>query len=110
MKFNHRVDRIGVIKLDIWIDSCGFNGERSRFAVLCQDGREKIIDMACNQTADEMRYHSLQYVLNYIAGEGDTIFTDSAPMISEGSRLIDGKNVKIEWVSKEENMANRLLI
>jgi ribonuclease HI len=99
-----------VIKLDIWIDGSGFNGERSRFAVLCQDGTKKVIDMACNQTADEMRYHSLLYALNHVAGEGDTIFTDSVPIVSEGPQLLSGKNVKIEWVSKEENKAGRLLI
>jgi ribonuclease HI len=101
---------IEVIKLDIWIDGCGFNGEWSRFAVFCQDGSCKIVDMACNQTADEMRQHSLLYALNHIAGDGDRIFTDSKPVISEGTHLLGGRDVKIEWVPKEENKAGRLLI
>lgn len=104
------MDRIGVIKLDIWIDSCGFNGETSRFAVLCQDGAQKVVDMACNQTADEMRYHSLLYALDYVASAGDTIFTDSRPTVSEGVQLLNGRNVKIEWVPRDKNKAGRLLI
>jgi ribonuclease HI len=99
-----------VIKLDIWIDASGFNGERSRFAVFCQDGRCKVIDMACNQSADDMRYHSLLYALDHVAGEGDTIFTDSEYTASQGSLMLGGRNVKIERVAKEENKAGHLLI
>jgi hypothetical protein len=98
------------MKLDIWIDGSGFNGERSRFAVFCQDGRCKVIDIACNQSADEMIYHSLSYAIGHMASDGDTIFTDSEQIASQGIQMLNGKDVKIERVSKEENKAGRLLI
>lgn len=99
-----------MIKLDIWIDASGYNGERSRFAVFCQDGNCKVVDIACNQSADDMRYHSLLYALDHVAGEGDTIFTDSEYTAAQGTQLLGGKNIKIERVPKEENKAGRLLI
>jgi ribonuclease HI len=99
-----------VIKLDIWIDGSGFNGERSRFAVFCQDGRSKVIDMACNLTADDMKYHSLDYALNHMASEGDRIFTDSELVASQGILMLGKRDVKIEHAPKEENKAGRLLI
>jgi hypothetical protein len=99
-----------VIELDIWIGGQGFNGERSRFAVFCQDGNCKVVDVACNQTADDMLQHSLHYALNHVAREGDTIFTDSKQAASAGIRMLNGRKVKIARVPKEENKAGRLLI
>jgi hypothetical protein len=99
-----------VIELDIWIDGSGFNGQRSRFAVFCQDGMCKVIDIACNQTADDMINHSLNYAIDHVAREGDTIFTDSKHAASVGIQMLNGRNVKIERVKKEENKAGRLLI
>ena len=99
-----------MIKLDIWIDASGFNGERSKFAVFCQDGNCKVVDMACNQSADDMRYHSLLYALDHMAGEGDTIFTDSEYTVSQGIQMLGGRNIKIERVLKEENKAGSRLI
>lgn len=96
--------------MDIWIDGSGYNGERSRFAVFCQDGNSKVVDIACNQSSDEMRYHSLLYALNHVASEGDTIFTDSEYTASQGIQMLNGRNLKIERVPKEENRAGRLLI
>ena len=78
--------------------------------MFCQDGRTKVIDMACNQSADDMKYHSLDYALNHIAREGDTIFTDSEVVVSKGYKVLGKRDVKIEQVPKEENKAGRLLI
>ena len=99
-----------MIELDIWIDGVGFNGERSRFAVFCRDGNCKVVDIACNQTADDMRGHSINYAIAYVAKDGDTIFTDSEKAASDGIQMLNGRKVKIARVPKEENKAGRLLI
>jgi ribonuclease HI len=98
-----------VTVVDIWIDGSGFNEGKSRFAVICRDGRQKVVELACNQTIDDMRYHSMVYAIEYLASDGDTIFTDSPLMVSRGSQLLNGKNVKIKRISREENKATRLI-
>lgn len=113
--------------MKIYCDGSGWNGQRSRFAVACENGKNKIITFTDNRTNNEMEYMAVLYALEHFAGSGDKILTDSQLVVNQvngnwkvkqahlfefcqtAKTALDEKGCALTWIPREENMAGHLL-
>lgn len=117
--------------MKIWIDGSGFNGRESKYAIIKDNGDEKVIKLQESKTNNEMEYTALIEALSEARGK-TTIYTDSqlvVGQINKGWKInhehlkrlnliakdlilkqsISGTDIKIVWVPREENKAGKLL-
>lgn len=114
----------------IYVDGSGWNGRRSRYAVVAEGGKTAstaaIKEFEEHKTSNQMEYAALIEALK-LARDGDEILTDSqllvgqvskgwkvnkahlVPLVDECKRLRKSKRVKLEWVPREMNKAGKLL-
>ena len=111
---------------EIWVDGSGWNGKRSRLAVVFDDGKKIVRETKQSKTNNVMEYEALLLALSK-ANKGDTIYTDSKlvqcqvqglwkitkehlrPLCESAKTLVDKKNIKLVWVPRGKNKAGILL-
>jgi len=115
-------------KIKIYIDGSGFNGKESRACITNEVGRVvETIRTNEEKTNNQMEYQALFIALMNYAKEGDEILTDSQLLVGqctknwkinvehlrlvihECKKLLEAKKIKLTWVSRENNLAGRIL-
>ena len=110
----------------IWIDGSGWNGRRSRLAVVFENGKKIVRETKDPKTNNVMEYEALLLALSK-AKKGDTIYTDSRlvecqvhglwkvkkahlrPLCERARALVSRKDIRLAWVPRKENRAGLLL-
>lgn len=113
--------------MKIYCDGSGWNGKRSRFAIACEDGRSKIVELKECHTNNEMEYAAVIQALMGYANPGDEILTDSQLVVNQANgfwkvkeqrlfefcqrakELLIEKNCTLNWIPREESRAGHLL-
>lgn len=112
----------------IWCDGSGFNGERSGYAIACDDGSEPVIVWEpIDKTNNEREYEAVLTALRDIASKGDQILTDSQLVVNQVNgkwklkepklfslcvqckKLLAEKKCTLKWIGRNDNMAGHLL-
>jgi ribonuclease HI len=110
----------------IFCDGSGFNGSVSKFGILAEDGRHSSMVFPDNLSNNVMEYSAI-ILAAVIADEGDEVLSDSqlavnqikgAWKVKEGSlfplrqaaaALIQGKRLKLTWIPREQNKADKIV-
>ena len=112
----------------IFCDGAGsmFSGQKALIAIVFEGSKEIVEDFDSPATNNEMEYKSVQKALK-ICSRDDEIFTDSQlvvgqltkgwnvnaenlrPFVEECKKLIAEKHVQISWLSRDKNLAGKLI-
>lgn len=112
--------------MKIWTDGSGFNGKCSKFGLITEKGVSASMVFNENLTNNLMEYSGI-VMAAIIASEGDEILSDSQlavrqingewkckekslyPLCRAAASLITGKNLKLKWIPREQNRADKVI-
>ncbi len=110
----------------IFVDGSGWNGRVARFIIAIDDGEVFETRIEKRMTNNEIEYLAVIEAFKY-AKDGDVIFSDSKVVVNQikgifackkkhlfksymrARQLYNTRKVKLQWVSREENLAGKLL-
>lgn len=111
--------------MKIYCDGSGWNGKSSKFGIRLE-GSDNTIVFYKPLTNNVMEYSAI-ILAAVIADEGDEIFTDSQlavkqikgewkvkehhilPLRMAAAALIQGKGLKLNWIPREQNKADKIV-
>lgn len=114
---------------EIWVDGAGWNGKKSKYAIVFDNGHTEIMTTRKNQTNNEMEYRALFAALVMVLpDEKITIYSDSQLVVrqmtgeyqvradnlisisNECRRLLNNApNIMLKWIPRKQNKAGILL-
>jgi len=111
--------------MNIYCDGAGWNGKVSRYAIV-YDGVVNVVSVEEEFTSNDMEHKAVAEAVK-IAGEGDTILSDSQlvvyqilgkyrvkelkflPSVQYVRKKLLETGAKIKWIRREENLAGHAL-
>lgn len=110
----------------IYIDGSGFNGQESKFCVVFEDGKSIIKKFNIDKTNNEMEYEALIYalqeckknsivysdsqlVINQVQGNWKVKQQHLLPLMLKAHTLLVEKDIKLEYIPRDKNLAGNLL-
>ena len=112
--------------MKIYCDGSGFNGSVSKFGIITEHGKKSAMVFNENITSNVMEYSAIimagiiakpgdellsdsQLAVNQISGTWKTKDADLFPLRQAASELIQGKNLKLKWIPREQNKADKIV-
>jgi len=112
--------------MKIYCDGSGWNGQLSKFGVMLEDGKNSNMSFSYPLTNNQMEYAAI-ILAALIAHEDDTLLSDSQlavnqingvwkvkepklrPLRDAAVALIQGRGLKLEWIPREQNKADKII-
>jgi ribonuclease HI len=114
--------------MKIWVDGAGalLLGQKAKTCVLFEGSEAKVTEYD-QGTNNEMEYGALIEALSDSRSQGATIYSDSGlvvgqvvqgwkvkadnlrPLVGQARALLAERQARLEWVSREQNLAGKVL-